>query len=107
MLCMHLGFHGRNCLPRRGEGLVERGAGLREGVLALLQFCFLLGEGTALELELAPDGFSLLDLHLFGVAASGVPELLRRLHDRQGKLLCFASRQAIGEAAAPAVQALA
>ena len=53
-----------------------RDPGLLVGALTLLQIGFLLGQGTALQLELAPCGLGLLDLHLGGFAACDVPELL-------------------------------
>ncbi len=88
VLRMHLGFHGCDRLPRGGEGLVERDASLLEGDLALPQFGFLLGESIALKLVLAPGGFGLLDLHLFGLAASDVSRTAAPpCRDRAGKLL--------------------
>jgi hypothetical protein len=100
---VHLGLHGRDRLARGGEGFIERNAGLLEGGLALLQIGFLLGQGAALQLELAPGGLGPLDLNLVGFTPGDVPELLGSLNDGQGELLCLAVGQA---AAASTLQAL-
>ena len=73
LLRVHLGLHGRDRLARGGQRLIERDAGLLEGGLALGQVRFLLGEGVALQLELAPGRLGLLDLHLVGLAMAFLP----------------------------------
>jgi len=60
--------------------LLERG-------LALLQICFLLGQGSALEFERAPHRLGRLKLRLFGLALGHGPELLGRLQHGQRRAI--------------------